>query len=144
MIELKFRTNINILYKRIVKYSFRNTSKYSKAVKWYSGQTGSSITWPACRAMNNKTNKIPRYSVRRVTAAQTKASSRGGRLVQLNYWDPLWRLSFCQHGSEVRNEDEATGGGEDYERLLDVGMRRTCGNRPRARGSSPTLQVLNV
>lgn len=57
-----------------------------------------------------RTNKSVRYQ------------SRGWGLVRLNYLDAWWCLSFCQHGSKVRNGDESTGGGR-ITRVWDVGAR---------------------
>lgn len=69
---------------------------------------------------------------------------QGRGLVRLNYWDALWCLSFCQHGSKARDGDEATGGGEDYVGLADAGMQERVASA-NTRLSGPSFpQVLNV
>lgn len=76
------------------------------------------------------TNKSMRYQ------------SRGRGLVQLNYWDAPWCLSFCQHGSKVRNGDEPQGVG----RIMWVWWMWGCGSmwRPCLPPPNSPLTSLNV
>lgn len=52
----------------------------------------------------------------------------GRGLVQLNYWGPLQCLSFCQHGSKVKNRDGTVGVWRDYAGLVDGRDAGACGD----------------
>lgn len=89
---------------------------------------------------------MPRYTEHTCMGLTNKSmqhQSAGRGLVRLNNWGPLRCLSFCQHGSKVKNGSRATGVGWDYDGSVDVrdlGMN-ACLSSSRSLQPSPALNV---